>query len=319
VLRRRQAVATARETVARYEMLLRTMIQLIQGAASGLTQLEVDRCDEALQQARGRLAAELTGYRDRLDELKVELGLSPDAPVVPDRSSLKVFLDVFEAAELWFRNPKRDLAEVPALARRLPELDDVVLEFVAGHSLRAAIQNSDLLHPVMIAAEQAAVRNRNPKLSDADLRLSVRRSLRRLWDTTTAYRMEQTKLVLTMRMKDQAFARLLAPNPQDSGPVHASVRDLLAQETLLAESEDRLVALWTTFQAERLALYRLLGTFPYNDWASFYAHFRAERGDGGNDPRQVQRVGDVPVPPPAAPAPVAPAPPAPPPAPRAKR
>ena len=34
--------------------------------------------------------------------------------------------------------------------------------------------------------------------------------------------------------------------------------------------QDRLVGLWASFKAERLALYRDLGVLPYDDWKSFY-------------------------------------------------
>ncbi len=162
----------------------------------------------------------------------------------------------------------------------------MVLEFVAGHSLLASVGDSNLFEPLLTAAERAAVRNRKPKASDASLRLSVRRNIRKLWNTTLAYEIERKRFVLALRMKDQAFARLIAP-PAQAAPLDSTVLDLIGHETAISVSENRLVALWTSFQVGRLDLYRQLATFPYNDWKSFYAQFQAQRGDGGKDAKQV--------------------------------
>ena len=59
------------------ERLLMVIRERIQGESSGLTQLDLDRVDAAIQQARKGLVGEIRQYRDRLDELKVDLGLAP--------------------------------------------------------------------------------------------------------------------------------------------------------------------------------------------------------------------------------------------------
>ena len=41
------------------------------------------------------------------------------------------------------------------------------------------------------------------------------------------------------------------------------------------EAQDRLIALWTSFRVERLALYRDLGVLPYDHWDAFYADLSA--------------------------------------------
>ena len=52
--------------------------------------------------------------------------------------------------------------------------------------------------------------------------------------------------------------------------VATAVTGLLAPETQRLNAEDRLVTIWTSFQTERLALYRELGILPYDDWKSFF-------------------------------------------------
>ena len=70
---------------------------------------------------------EIAGYRDALDELKVALGLSPHAVVIPDRRSIAAFRQVFDMVDDWQRRPDRSLAELPRIVERLPALGDVVV------------------------------------------------------------------------------------------------------------------------------------------------------------------------------------------------
>ena len=49
-------------------------------------------------------------YRDGLDAWRAGLGLSPHAPVIPDRGALAGFRDAFEAAERWSIAPDREFS-----------------------------------------------------------------------------------------------------------------------------------------------------------------------------------------------------------------
>jgi hypothetical protein len=46
------------------------------------------------------------------------------------------------------------------------------------------------------------------------------------------------------------------------------------QITQLVETQNRLIAIWTSFRGQRLALHRDLGVLPCQDWKSFYADLR---------------------------------------------
>jgi hypothetical protein len=61
-----------------------------------------DRLDDWLQEARMRFQTK--AYRKRLNELKVELGVSPHGAIVPDRRSLARFRFVFAKAALAINN-----------------------------------------------------------------------------------------------------------------------------------------------------------------------------------------------------------------------
>jgi hypothetical protein len=42
-----------------------------------------------------------------------------------------------------------------------------------------------------------------------------------------------------------------------------------------SQAKDRLIAIWTAFRSDRLALYRDLGELPFSDWKTFYADLSA--------------------------------------------
>ena len=127
VLRRRESIDIKNRYIAKVENLHRLVRELIQGENAGLSQLDIDVLAEALVQGRQRASRELAGYRNDLDELKVALGLSPHAPVLPDRGPVVAFLRVWDAADAWQRRPDRNLAELPRIVGQLPELGDALV------------------------------------------------------------------------------------------------------------------------------------------------------------------------------------------------
>ena len=104
------------------ENLSKLVSELIQGEAAGLTQLDVDLVRTALVRVRQGLSREVRQFGDRLDEMKVALGLSPHAPVIPDRRRLAAFRTTFEAVDNWSRRPDRSLSELHKIAQKLPAL-----------------------------------------------------------------------------------------------------------------------------------------------------------------------------------------------------
>jgi hypothetical protein len=278
LLRRLQTVESARRDVAAHDALLAALVGLVAGESSNLSQLDVDRTAAVLQQARRRLGDALLHYRDRLDEVKVELGLSPHAAVVPDREPLAAFREVFEAADRWSTDPGRRLEELPRLVGRLPRLEDMVLDAVAG---RPAVDEADR-HPgrlddVLSAAERAAVKNRGAGPdADGGLGLRARRRVRHLLAIRREFEEEKQALVLALRMKDLAFEQALEPVEDDAPPRASLVDALIRRAGQVMGIEGRLVDLWATFQAEGLALARDLSTLPDADWESFLGRFVPE-------------------------------------------
>ncbi len=196
--------------------------------------------------------------------MKFELGLSPHAPVVPDRTSLAKFRAVFDKADEWARNPRRNRAELPLLVARLPKMENVILGQIAWDGVSEGDPNR--LEGLLRAAEQTAIKNRGQDGLDNDGRQRVRRRTSHLLELRTAYQREGQQWWLAIRTNDQVFEQLMAP-PQPG----AQVPDIIVSYQELLESENKLVALWYAFHAERLALARDLRLVPGHDWKSFLA------------------------------------------------
>jgi hypothetical protein len=65
-----------------------------------------------------------------------------------------------------------------------------------------------------------------------------------------------------------------------SAGARIATQGLLDQFDQVRSAQDRLVGLWASFKAERLALYRDLGVLPFDDWKSFYNDLEARRPPG---------------------------------------
>ncbi|MFI5460250.1 MAG: hypothetical protein ACHRXM_32940 [Isosphaerales bacterium] len=280
LLGRLQAIDNARRNVPVHEGLDKLLHERAQGESSGLNRLDVDMVGASLARARQRQADEIRQFRDGLDELKVALGLSPRAAVILDRQSLAAFRAVFDSVDAWNRNSQRNLEELHRLVERLPALGEVVLD---GQPILAKIENSpDQWEDVLTAAARLAIKHRAdrdigraPGDSGARLELSVRRRIRNSFEMGRAYVREKRSYELAIRMRDQAFERLLAPSVGVTTSRSPLLEGLIEQVTRVLTVEDRLAALWTSFRTERLALYRDLGVLPHNDWNSFYADLSA--------------------------------------------
>ena len=288
LLRRRQTVEIARWNVAAFENLIKVLQELIEKVSSGVSQLQLDLVSESLQLARVRLLDEREHYRNHLDALKVDLGLSPHAPIALDGSSLAGFRDTFAEADRWSADPKAEPTELPRIAHHLPLLGDVAIEDQSVDAVLTSSREgpSDRQEELLRAGTRVALKARGDRgdagarvREDARLELKVRGDLRRLLWIRVAYIIEVRRFVLVLRRRDQAQERLFAPpRIEESQPQRAElITELIGVQGQIAENQARLVSLWTEYQAKRLALYRVLGTLPCDDWKSFYDQLTARQ------------------------------------------
>jgi hypothetical protein len=161
VLQALQTVENDLKNVAAFEQLFTVYQELIVGASSGLSQLQVDQIDSSLQQARQQLLFDRTQYRDFLDQYKLQLGLPPDVPLTMDRGFTASFKQVFDEIDRWSVDPRRDLTDLPRIVAGLPELEDIVID---GRSVlgvyRDQTNNEDKLEDVLQAGVRVAFENR---------------------------------------------------------------------------------------------------------------------------------------------------------------
>jgi hypothetical protein len=275
LLGRLNAIENARHVAALYDNLHRLLQERYQSESSGVNRLDVELVDASKVRAEQNLADEIRQFRDGLDELKFILGLSPHAAVMLDRQNIAPFCAVHDSVANWTRIPKRNLQDLHDLIGRLPVLGEVVLD---GRPLLAQVaSNPDRLEEILTNATQLAVKNRS-ELDKASslgntgvrLELQVRRQIRNLFDAPRVYDGEKQLYELANRALDQTFERLFAPAAGVNSSRSLLLERLMQQISQVKAVEDRLVSLWTSFRAERLALYRDLGALPYGDWKSFY-------------------------------------------------
>ena len=297
LLGRFQAIENALGHLTYSEKLLQLVQELVNGEASGLSQIQVDDVNDLVQKARLDLVERRARYRDSLDEFKVELGLMPGAMVVLDREPLSKFRAIFDDLIRWSAGPSREFEKLDELVSALPALGDFVVD---GRSLLDPDTSAfDRLEDLVSAAGKVAVANRGQ--ADAPLELRVRRMIRKLSELAIGYRIDQRRLVLGLRQVSMAEEGILAPKqPNRDGAANlAMLVDLQAE---IRDCEDRLVESWASYHSLRLALYRDLKMLPAADWKAFHDQVLGGRDDparGPAGPRPPQGPPAAPLAPPA--------------------
>jgi hypothetical protein len=270
------AIDNALQNVAFHENLHKLIADRSKGATAGTSQLDVDTIFAALLKARQKLADEIRQFRDGLDEVKFQLGLSPRAPVIFDTQNLKAFEAVFASVEEWKRRSTRRPGDLPEIIERFPAPGEVI---VNGAPILDRIEkNPDLWEQVFAEAAQLALKSRSERdevptqpNSGVGVEVRIRRRIRSLFEQRRAYQAEKQRYEQAIRVGDQAFERLVSPPPPVPSSRSSLVKDVLEQQSQVTEIENRLATLWTSFRADRLALYHDLGVLPYNDWKSLFA------------------------------------------------
>ena len=156
-----QIVENNRQNIAAFEQLILVFRELINGESSGLSLLQLDQVESGLQNAKLQYIQSRTLYRSDLDGFKMQMGLPPDTPLMPDRSLTRPFKNVYEAIDSWQRDPRHDLKVLPDIVDRLPDLDDIVID---GRSMLGVYTNGtnaeETLEDFLLAAERVAMEHR---------------------------------------------------------------------------------------------------------------------------------------------------------------
>jgi hypothetical protein len=141
--------------------------ELIKGEASGLTQLQLDQLDVNVQNAKLTYYQNRNTYRGDLEGFKVQLGMPPDVYFVIDRGLTLPFKRVFDAIEVWARDPRRQLPQLEEIARGLPELEDIIIDgrsclniFKKAEDPTPGINPDEQFEDLLLAAERISMENR---------------------------------------------------------------------------------------------------------------------------------------------------------------
>ena len=154
-----QIVENNRKNLAVFERIAEVYKELINGESSGLSTLQLDQILQNGQSARSSLISSRTQYRNDLDQYKIQLGMPPDTPMVPDRSRTAGFKRVFEAIDEWATSEDRLLSDLDVITARLPKLENIVVD---GRSFQDVFSDGDdsELENLLLIAERTALENR---------------------------------------------------------------------------------------------------------------------------------------------------------------
>jgi hypothetical protein len=207
-------VEVDRRNVAFYENLVTLYNELIQGEASGLTQLQVDQVMSSLISARQSLFNDKITYRSSVDGFKMQMGLPPDVPMVVDQHFVKPFYEVFDGVDRWQKDPKRTLDQLPAIISKFPVLEDIDVE---GRSVLGLYRNYDASKRIFKAEDedpledqlQAAVR------IALEYRLDLMNARAELYDAWRQIRVTANALlgVLNLSITNNVFTPVGNTNP----------------------------------------------------------------------------------------------------------
>jgi hypothetical protein len=114
------------------------------------------------------------------------------------------------------------------------------------------------------------------------LKNQLRQEIRQLQVFYLQYQIAQRTLVLSVRLKDQAFETIVAP-PQAAASNQAALQttNLIQFQNTVVNNENALVGTWYNYQVQRLQVYRDLGILPFDEWEAFDELFPPDRTGGG--------------------------------------
>ncbi len=115
------------------------------------------------------------------------------------------------------------------------------------------------------------------------LKFQLRQEIRQMQLLYQQYLIAERNLVLSVRLKDQAFEQIIAPPQPNAGGNQAALQttNLIGFQLSVVGNENNLVALWYQYQLFRLQVYRDLGILPFDEWEAFDEIFPPDRSGAG--------------------------------------
>ena len=195
-----------RNQVSSFETVLALQQEQVGGEGSNLTQLQVDQTNNNLQNARVTLLTSQVTYRNQLDNFKMQMGLPPDTPIVPDLELIKPYRKFLRELRDWSIRKDRELPELDVIIGRLPDLEELDVK-IDDRSILDVIINAkfDSEEELLEAAARVALENR----------LDLMNARAQLYDAWRQVRVQANSLkgVFNMGVTNQVFTSPYTTNP----------------------------------------------------------------------------------------------------------
>ncbi len=251
------------------------------GAASGISQLQADQLELNYRMSRANLDSLILRYQNSLDRLKVDIGLPPDAPVVPQDDLLSDFDKVFDAADRAVFEPGGDASRITSACDRLPSLPDIQ---VGGVSVMGVSSGSARLADLMSSIRKGLDDRGRLAVEEGDrAHLQARELARALAEIPAEYASSRRAFELSKRQHGRTLELLVSPPEAGvGGPAGGSTRLTVQSLNLITSLNSSqaqagsIVRTWTRYQTRRIALYHALGEMPFEDWQDFVQSFKAK-------------------------------------------
>lgn len=195
-----------RNQVFSFETILKLQSEQVGGEGSNLTQLQVDQTNSSLQGARSSLLTSQVNYRNQLDQFKMQMGLPPDLPIVPDIELIGPYRKFQRDLRAWSIRKDRELPELDVIAGRLPDLEELDVK-IDDRSILDVIDKEkfDEEEELLKVAARVALENR----------LDLMNARAQLYDSWRQIRVTANALkgVFNVNLTNQVFTSPYTTNP----------------------------------------------------------------------------------------------------------
>ena len=195
-----------RNQVSNFETVLAIQEEQVGGEGSSLTQLQVDQTNNSLQSARVSLLQSQVQYRNQLDQFKMQMGLPPDTPIVPDIELIQPYRKFLRELRDWSVRKERELPELDVIVGRLPDLEELDVKIDDRSVLDVIVKEKfDSEEELLEAAARVGLENR----------LDLMNARAQLYDAWRQIRVQANSLkgVFNMGVTNQVFTSPYTTNP----------------------------------------------------------------------------------------------------------
>jgi len=199
-------IENTRTAVSSFETALELQEEQLGGEGSSLTQLQVDQTNNSLQSTRVQLLSSQVGFRNQLDQFKLQMGLPPDVPIMPDLELIAPYRKFLRSLREWSIRKDRELAELDVIVGNLPDLDELDIKIDDRSMLDVIINEKfDEEEELLNAAVRVAMENR----------LDLMNARAQLYDSWRQIRVTANALkgVFNVAVTNQVFTSPYTTNP----------------------------------------------------------------------------------------------------------